>query len=248
MKRFSIDNIHISVTNLKSTLNFLTSSICAKKYGYVCVTNARTAYLANKDVKYCVIQNSSLLTVPDGMPLVWIANNKGFKEVSKVSGKDLMDAIFEISVKKGYSHYFYGCSQNTINLLQENLRKQYPNLDIKAAISPPFQSIEKYDIIGLAKHVNELQPTFFWCGLGAPKQELLMALLQPHLKETISIGVGLAFEYYAGTVKRAPVVMQSNGFEWLYRIYKQPERISYKSLKALFNILIPLTKSCFKRK
>ena len=95
-------------------------------------------------------------------------------------------------------------------------KRAYPDLDIKAAISPPFQPIEAYDIEGLAKHVNDLNPTFFWCGLGAPKQERVMALLQPHLNNTISVGVGLAFEYFAGTVKRAPIFMQKNGLEWLY--------------------------------
>lgn len=248
MKRFSINKIHISITNLSSTIAYLNECIKKNVSGYVCVTNARTTYLANHDTSYCNIQNNSLLTVPDGMPLVWIAHNKNNKSVGKVSGKDLMDALFQVSIENGYSHYFYGCSENTINLLRKNLSTKYPGLNIKAAISPPFQPLEDYDFSELANHINDLKPTFFWCGLGAPKQERLMALIQPHLKHTISIGVGLAFEYFAGTVKRAPVFMQKNGLEWLYRIYRQPERISYKSLSALFSILIPLIKSFFKWK
>lgn len=77
-----------------NTIYFLHDCIKNKKYGYVCVTNSRTSFLANRDVDYCNIQNNSLLSVPDGMPLVWIAKNKGYREVGKVSGKDLMDAIF----------------------------------------------------------------------------------------------------------------------------------------------------------
>ena len=222
MKRYSIDKIHISITNLTKTLILLKDCIDNKKNGYICVTNARTSYLANLDSNYCDIQNNSLLTVPDGMPLVWIADNIGYKEVGKVSGKNLMDALFKLSVKEGYSHYFYGCSQKTIDLLHNKLLFQYPNLDIKAAVSPPFQSIESYDIETLAKQINELKPTFFWCGLGAPKQERLIALLQPHLISSISIGVGLAFEYFAGTVKRVPRRIEKLGLEWLYRCIQQP--------------------------
>lgn len=244
MKRYPINKINISVTNLNSTLSFLNDSVNNSKTGYICITNARTSFLANQDVIYCAIQNNSLLTVPDGMPLVWIANNNGFDEVGKVSGKDLMDALFSISVKEGYSHYFYGCSQQTIDLLQKKLLNSYPDLDIKAAISPPFQPIEAYDIDSLAKQVNDLNPTFFWCGLGAPKQERLMALLQPHLNYTISIGVGLAFEYFAGTVKRVPKSIENLGLEWLYRCLQQPIKarrfiipffwISNKILKSKF--------------
>ncbi len=248
MERYYIDKIGISKVSLPTAVGFLKDAVSTKNLGYVCVTNSRTVYISNHDEVYCKIQNGSLLTVPDGMPLVWIAHNQGFDEVSKTSGKDLMDAIFSISAEKGYSHYFYGSSQDTLDLLQKNLLEKFPGLDIKGLVSPPFQPIEEFDIEGLAKEVNALAPTFFWCGLGAPKQERIMARLQPHLESTISVGVGLAFEYLAGTVKRAPDWMHKNGFEWVYRLSKQPERITYKSMKTLFNILIPLTKSYFQPK
>src|SRR5690606_1686006 len=219
------DKIGGSVVNLETAVNYLATAIHTKNFGYVCVTNSRATYIANQDESYCEIQNRSLLSVPDGMPLVWIAHNEGHKEMGKVSGQDLMDAIFKISVAKGYSHYFYGCSQNTIDLLQVQLLKKYPGLQIKAAVSPPFQPVESYNVEELAEAVNQLQPTFFWCGLGAPKQERILAKLQPHLTRTISIGVGLAFECFAGTVKRAPVWMQKNGFEWIYRDVQQPIKL-----------------------
>jgi len=244
VKRFPINNINVSAVNLRTTLNFINDAIINKRFGYVCVTNARTSYLANRDAKYCKIQNGSLLTLPDGMPLVWIANNKGYKEVNKVSGIDLMDTIFAESIEKGYSHYFYGCSQNTIDLLQQKLKEQFPDIDIKGAVSPPFQPLEAYDINALAEEVNKLQPTFFWCGLGAPKQERLMALLQPHLKETMSVGVGLAFEYYAEKVKRVPIWMQKSGLEWSYRLIQQPNNIS-RAVKPLSWILYMYFKSKF---
>lgn len=241
MKRFSIGNINISVVNLKTTLNFLIETIGNKSFGYLCVTNARTSYLANQDVKYCSIQNNSLLTLPDGIPLVWIANDLGFKEVKKVSGKELMDAIFKISVEKSYSHYFYGCSQNTIDLLQNHLKEHYPGLEIRGAVSPPFQPLIAYDIVALAKEVNSLQPTFFWCGLGAPKQEYLIALLQPHLKQTISVGVGLAFEYYANTIKRAPKFVENIGLEGFFRLSQQPTK-ARRFIKPFFWILFHILK------
>lgn len=225
MDRFFIDKIGISIVNLETAVSYLGTAINTKNFGYVCVTNSRATYIANHDESYCEIQNGSLLSVPDGMPLVWIAHNEGYKEMGKVSGQDLMDAIFKISVAKGYSHYFYGCSQNTIDLLQVQLLKKYPGLQIKAAVSPPFQPVESYNVEELAESVNQLKPTFFWCGLGAPKQERILAKLQPHLDKTISIGVGLAFEYFAGTVKRAPVWMQKNGFEWIYRDVQQPMKL-----------------------
>lgn len=240
--RFEIDKIKISKINLALALEVLDQAIVNGITGYVCVTNSRASYIANQEPHYCNIQNNSLLSLPDGMPLVWIANNLGFKEVEKVSGMDLMHAIFNISVQNGYSHYFYGCSQNTIDLLQIELKAKYPGLEIKGAVSPPFQPLEEFDIQGLAEEINTLNPTFFWCGLGAPKQEGLMALLQPYLNKTISIGVGLAFEYYAGTVERAPKWMQRNGLEFSYRLLQQPMNIS-RAVKPLTWIFSKYLKS-----
>ena len=244
MQRYFIDKIGISKVDITSAIKYLNLAIANKNYGYVCVTNSRTVYISNHDTEYCKIQNSSLLTVPDGMPLVWIARNNGIHEMSKTSGKDLMDEIFKISVQKGYSHYFYGCSQITIDLLQKNLKTLYPGLDIKAAMSPPFQPLEDYNIEDLAAEVNNLSPTFFWCGLGAPKQERLIALLQPHLQKTISVGVGLAFEYFAGTVKRVPEWMQKNGLEWSYRLAQQPKNIK-RAIKPLSWVFFKLLESKF---
>jgi N-acetylglucosaminyldiphosphoundecaprenol N-acetyl-beta-D-mannosaminyltransferase len=156
-----------------------------------------------------------------------------------------MDALFEISVEKSYSHYFYGCSQKTIDLLQKNLMLKYPGIDIKGVFSPPFQPIEDFDIESLSNQINKLRPTFFWCGLGAPKQEKLISLLQPSLKNTMSVGVGLAFEYFAGTVSRVPSHIQNLGLEWLYRCLQQPIK-ARRFIIPFFWICNKILKSKFK--
>lgn len=224
LKRFTVGKVHISRCDIPRTLSYIEQSINTGNINYICVTCARAAYTANKYKDYCQIQNNSLLTVPDGTPLVWIAKNYGLKDVSRVNGHDLMKALFAISTEKGYSHYFYGNTPSVIRTLTEKLTSQYPRLDIKKAVSPPFQPLEDFDIDALAEELNTLKPTFFWCGLSAPKQERFNALLQPKLVSTICIGVGLAFENIAGTVKRAPLWMQKAGLEWAFRYAQTPHK------------------------
>jgi len=242
-KRYEIGQIAISKVNLTSALYEIENFMEKNEIGYVCVTNARTVYLANHDKQYCQIQNNSLLTLPDGAPLVWIANNKGFKSVEKVSGIDFMDAIFSVSIEKMYSHYFFGSTPYTISKIKANLQKKYPSLQIKGAVSPPFQPLEKFDIDSLARELNQLKPTFFWCGLGAPKQERFNALLQPKLEATISVGVGLAFEYIAGTVIRVPKWMQKSGLEGFARLVQQPKRLSRKVIVIYIYTIMQVLKS-----
>jgi len=242
IKKFNIANIEISAVNLLSAISFIEKNLNLEKYGYICVTNSRTTYIAKQNAEYCKIQNESLLTVPDGIPLVWIAHNKGYNEVGKVSGKDLMDSIFKISKEKGYSHYFFGSTPITVSRIKNTLENEYPNIEIKGAISPPFQSLDQFDINAISREINILKPTFFWCGLGAPKQEHFIALLQPKLEATICVGVGLAFEYLAKTVKRAPLWMQVFGFEWLYRLAQQPKNLK-RAIRPLLWIFTKLLSS-----
>jgi N-acetylglucosaminyldiphosphoundecaprenol N-acetyl-beta-D-mannosaminyltransferase len=222
--RFNVGKIEITSTDLSSCINSIRETIRNGSQGYICVTNVRTAYLANKNPDYLRIQNISLMTVPDGMPLVWYAHRTGHKNVGRVCGLDLMNGIFKSSAAEKYSHYFYGSTAGTIAELVENVKADHPGIDIRKAISPPFQPVDEMNIEELASDINQLQPTFFWIGLGAPKQEYLMARLQPLLKNTICVGVGLSFEYLAGTVKRAPAWAQRSGLEWIFRIAQQPKK------------------------
>lgn len=244
-KRFIIEKTGVSSVNLEEATRALVAFIEDKKFGYVCVTNSRSLYIANHDPIYCSVQNNSLLTVPDGIPLVWIAHNLGFNNVDKVSGKALMDEILKLSVRRNFTHYFFGSTPETLEKMKRNVLGQYGLIDIKGMESPPFQPIEAFDLDELAEVINTLRPTFFWCGLGAPKQELLMAKLQPLLEETICVGVGLAFEYFSGTVKRAPAWMHKTGLEGVYRIMQQPERLNYTSVKMWTSALPFLIKSYF---
>jgi N-acetylglucosaminyldiphosphoundecaprenol N-acetyl-beta-D-mannosaminyltransferase len=226
MERYLLDSrISVSRTNVQQTIERIEELRRDGVFGYLCHMDMRTAYLARHDESYRAIQNSSLMTFPDGMTLVWYARRMGYRDVGKVSGKDFMDAIFSVSLQRGYTHYFYGSTDETIELLRKNFVQNYPGVSVLGAVSPPFQPLEKFDIDGLAAELNRIRPTFFWCGLGAPKQERLIALLQPKLERTYCVGVGLAFEYVAGTVIRAPLWMREHGLEWVYRLSQQPGNI-----------------------
>lgn len=246
MDRYSLGNFKISNVNHSSAVAYIKKSLDNKNLGYICVSNARVAYQSNHDPEYCAIQNNSLLTVPDGKPLVWIAHNQGHKEVGQVAGNELFHALLGESAKSGYSHYFYGSTPSTIEKMKQRVAVEYPKAKIVGAVSPPFQPIEAYDIDSLADEINRLSPTFFWVGLGAPKQERLMALLQPKLKNTICIGVGLVFEYYAGTVKRAPKWARKMGLEWLVRSVQQPKVFCKRMIIPFFWTLKQLTISKLK--
>ena len=135
-----------------------------------------------------------------------------------------MEKILKLSPNYGWKHYFYGSSQNTLDKLVKNLLESYPGLQVVGTYSPPFRSMTKEEDETIVQDINACSPNFLWVGLGAPKQEKWMAAHQERVKG-LMVGVGAAFDYYAGNLKRSPKWMQNNNLEWLYRLAQEPKRL-----------------------
>lgn len=121
---------------------------------------------------------------------------------------------------------FMGSSEKVLGLIKERARKDYPNLDI-VTYSPPYKpcfSQEDNEVIINA--INEAQPDLLWIGMTAPKQEKWTYEHWKELNITCHTGtIGAVFDFYAGTVKRAPQWWQEHSLEWLYRLMKEPRRM-----------------------
>ena len=167
--------------------------------------------------------------------------------MSRVSGVDLMTEVLRISEARGYSHYFYGSTPETIGGMKKAILHDYPKLNVKSYVSPPFRPLTNTEFKELVDEIDLLQPTFFWCGLGAPKQEILISRLSKAVNSpTIFVGVGLAFNYLAGNVRRAPVWMQRCGLEGLYMNAQQPFRFR-RFAKPLSLFVLILAQACWRR-
>lgn len=215
---------NINVTNMAETIQYVTENLEKLRGKYICVSNVHTTVMSYEDEAYRNIQNSAAMVLPDGKPLSVVSRLRGFKEAQKVSGPDLMPEIFGLSEKRGYTHYFYGSTEETLEKLKEALMVRYPKLKISGMYSPPFRPLTEAEDEEIIRQINEASPDFIWVGLGAPKQEMWMYDHRDKLCG-IMFGVGAGFDFHAGTVKRAPVWMQKCGLEWLYRLTQDPKRL-----------------------
>ena len=132
---------------------------------------------------------------------------------------------------KGYRHYFYGATDETLEKLYSVLVKTYPGIQIAGMYSPPFRPMTDAEDKAIVSRINETNPDFIWVGLGAPKQEKWMAAHQGRVSG-LMVGVGAGFDYYAGNIKRAPMWMQESNLEWLYRLMQDPKRLFGRYLKT----------------
>ena len=230
-KSCNILGVDIAVTNMKSVIYFLTKDLEKLRGEYVCVSNVHTTVMAYNDPSYRVVQNSAVIAVPDGKPLSLICRMRGYGTAQRVAGPDLMPEILRVSEEKGYRHYFYGSTEQTLRALEKNLREKYPRLNIAGVYSPPFRKLTEEEDIETIKMINETKPDFLWVGLGAPKQERWMYEHRGKI-DAVMLGVGAAFDFHAGTAKRAPKWMQEFYLEWLYRLIQDPKRLLRRYVRS----------------
>lgn len=224
METCNILGVNIAVTNLKNTVSYIEENLQSLKGNYICVSNVHTTVTSYEDSEYKKIQNGGALALPDGKPLSIISRKRGFKNAERVTGPDLMGDIFKESEEKGYSHFFYGSSNETLEILNERLKEKYPNLNIIGMYSPPFKPEVSIESDNFINDINSKNVDFFWVGLGAPKQEKWMYEHKDKIN-SVMIGVGAGFDYYAERIKRAPDWMQKSSLEWLYRLMQDPKRL-----------------------
>lgn len=215
----------VSEINEESQLKRIKETIDSNKPGFVTYTNVHVVVTAknNNDLQKAI--NSADIVSPDGAPIVWIAKMRGYKNITKCSGPDMMEKILRMSCIHEYTNYFYGSTNETLNLLKDKLKANYPNLKIAGMYSPPFKELSEEEIHLEFEKINRINPDIIWVGLGAPKQELWMAKAVEELGRGVMLGVGAAFDFFAGSKKRAPYWMQKAGLEWLYRLASEPRRL-----------------------
>ena len=234
MKTCTILGTEIAVTTMEETVRYIEEHMEELRGKYICVSNVHTTVTAYEDESYRKVQNGAAFALPDGKPLSLYSKKHGFPEAERVAGPDLMGELF--ARDNGLTHYFYGGSEATIGTLREKLPKEYPHLKIAGMVSPPYRPLTKEEDAAQVEAMNASGADIIWIGLGAPKQERYMYEHQG-LTQGVMVGVGAGFDYYAGTIRRAPMWMQKLSLEWLYRLMQDPKRLFKRYFVTNFKFL-----------
>lgn len=231
--RENIMGVLVSAVNLDTSAKVLHGWIRDQVPHYVCLRDAHGIVLSQQDEKLRQIHNAAGLVTPDGMPLVWLLRLHGHRDVDRVYGPDLLSEICERSRTEGYRHFFYGGKQGVAERLADSLRARFPGLDIVGTYSPPLRPIGYKEDSHVIEKINQTKPDIVWVGLSTPKQEYWMANHRKILDAPALIGIGAAFDFHSGLIKQAPKWVQRSGFEWLYRLVREPKRLGSRYFKTI---------------
>jgi N-acetylglucosaminyldiphosphoundecaprenol N-acetyl-beta-D-mannosaminyltransferase len=196
----------------------------ARESRYVCICNVHSVVTTTRDPAFKTVVNGADMSTPDGAPVAWALRRFGFRSQQRINGPDLMWRYLAEAERLGQSVFFYGSTAQTLQKLRASALQRFPALQIVGQYAPPFRALSAAEDAAEVEMINRSGAQAVFVGLGCPKQEKWMAAHRDRVK-AVMIGVGAAFDYHSGTVRRAPLWWQQNGLEWLYRLASDPQRL-----------------------
>ena len=222
---------------------------------YVCLTNVATTMLSQRSASLRAAAEGAYISMPDGMPLVWLLRRRGYKNTEKLTGADLMPRLATAGQPRELRHFLYGWTNRMSQAAARGLEAAVPGTLIVGTHCPPFAAAQdpgpddldaagdsrplapswvsiggsvahaQWELEKLEAKLAESRAHILWVGLGSPVQEEWMAMVAGRLSVPVMIGVGRAFNYSAGALRRCPPWMINTGLEWLYVFLAEPRRL-----------------------
>src|SRR4051794_398020 len=172
--RCDVLGVGISAINIPIAVQTFDRWIRNNQKNYVCITGVHGVMESQRVPELKRIHNAAGMVTPDGMPMGWMNRLAGNSHVTRVYGPDLMLAVCDESVKKGWKHYFYGGAEGVADLLKAKLQEKFPALQVVGTFCPPFRKMTEDEDRQLVEQINASGADIVWVGLSTPKQEYWM--------------------------------------------------------------------------
>ena len=269
-KRIKIAGVPFDSVKYNDVLTSVEAYIRAEKKVYITTPNPEMILTSNKNDKFNDVLNNAVLSIPDGIGVLWASyylnlpkkHNTLFRVCQlirslssviispkkirsefpqRVSGSDLLYKIVEESQKNKWRIYLLGADVGVAKKAIDNLLKKYPNAVFAGSYSGSPHVSEEDKIINM---INLATPDILFVAYGSPAQEFWITRNLNKLNTVkVSIGVGGAFDFASGKIKRAPKIIQKFGLEWFWRLLLEPKRI-----KRIWNATFVFSKLIYKIK
>lgn len=197
---------------------------------YIVTPNPEIIVKGYKNIAFRRILNSASLALPDGIGVIWAGNILGKKFKERITGVSTVENLCKMANDFGFTVGFIGGGPKIADRTAECLQKKYPRLRVvfaRSTLPHRLLTSPKTPMIDI-----------LFVAFGAPKQEIWIS---ENLRKTpvrMAMSVGGAFDYLSGNVQRAPQWVQDLGFEWLFRLLRQPWRLKRQLSLIEFALLV----------
>lgn len=219
MSRIDVFGVGVDSLTKTEAVDMAFTLMNEHRAAYIVTPNPEIVMATWDDQELKTAVNNADMVLPDGIGVVKAAQLMGTPLKEKLPGIDIATAVIERMARENKSVYLFGAKPGVAEKAGEELKMRFDGLNVCGTHDGYFQNDAP-----IVADINEKRPDFLLVCLGSPKQEKWMAKNAPMLNVGIMAGLGGTLDVFAGTVKRAPVLWQRMGLEWLYRCIKEPWR------------------------
>jgi N-acetylglucosaminyldiphosphoundecaprenol N-acetyl-beta-D-mannosaminyltransferase len=214
--------VRVDALTMVEVLDRVHQTIVGRGRLQIGVVNAAKLVYMRRDLNLRADVLSCDLILADGVPVVWASRLLGRPLPERVAGIDLMYGMLRRANEHGYRVYCLGASRDVLAAAVDRITADYPQLKMVGRHHGYFTSHEEP---GLVAAIADAKPNILLVGMSSPKKERFLARWSDQLNVPVCHGVGGSFDVLAGKVRRAPLVWQRLGLEWLYRVKQEPRRL-----------------------
>jgi len=229
---FAIDSIEPKLLVTKIISESSSAKKEARDYHFL---NAGSVYFSRIDSEVKFMYESSYSLLPDGKSFELVANVLS-RKLSQTRGPWVFREIIDKGRENKLRHFLLGTTNETLQILEMKLKQEFPGVIIAGTYSPTFGIPSEEEIRAQDDEIEKVKPDVIWLGISSPKQDFESQRLA-HKFKTVTLAVGAAFDFVAGTQKEAPIFLQKIGGEWAYRLISNPKRLWKRYLIGNFVFL-----------
>lgn len=221
-------NYKINKLNLDELITRSVHTISSNNKALFACANAHSIMTSKNDTEFDIALKSTDFLVADGSGISFAGYILNTNFGPRITGHDYFIALNE-ALRTGINGrkariFFMGSSQRTLNNIERNFKKIYPEIELCGMYSPPYGEWPDGENEKIITNINKSKADVVWVGMTAPKQEKWAFQNQEHINAGIIGSIGAVFDFFAGTLNRAPEWMRKMGIEWLYRFIAEPKR------------------------
>ncbi len=192
--------------------------------------NQYSYMVAENDSVFKTALLASDILLPDGVGVTGAMKVLSNEDVKKIAGADIHAHILQQLNKTSGRAFYFGSSNNTLDLIKKRLSKEYPNIIVET-LSPPFKPIfTDSENLEFVAAINRFNPDVLFIGMTAPKQEKWATQFKDEIDAKIICSIGAVFDFYAGTIERPDQFWINLGLEWFIRLLQNPKRMAVRYL------------------
>ncbi|MCC5942122.1 MAG: WecB/TagA/CpsF family glycosyltransferase [Balneolaceae bacterium] len=210
---------------------------------FVVTVNPEIAIQSIIDNDFKEVLKTSTINTADGVGISWAIKFLYSKKIDRITGSDSFEKICTYCAELNQPAFFYGAAPGIARKASDILTQRIKNLHVSGVYSPDKPNIPFEDLpLGTQASLHSAAVVFV--ALGAPSQEKWIHENLGKLPNCkLIIGIGGSFDFITGNIKRAPLMFQKTGLEWMYRLYLQPARWRRMLRLPLFALNVMLLKT-----